>query len=127
MPRPQSLNLDSAIRALVAEEVARVLFPHQNTLSRLEGLFGTPGARAAVKGSVKGAAKGRKASRKADKAKRIDWARYAEGAKVTYQVGRGTFDAKIVAIDKDSGLLTLERAKDKKKFQRAAAKVSLAA
>jgi len=72
----------------------------------------------------KAAKAGRRGKAKAGKAAKID---FAEGQRVVYRQGRGSFDAKVVGIDHDAGTLRLQREKDGKEVTRPAAKVRAAA
>ncbi|MGC4120513.1 MAG: hypothetical protein QM765_39220 [Myxococcales bacterium] len=52
---------------------------------------------------------------------------FTEGQRVVYKQGRGTFDAKVIGIDLEAGIVKLEREKDGKQVSRPADKVSVAA
>lgn len=118
-----------AIRILVAKEVHEALAPYREALASLvEFAGGNPAG--APAGSPAGAAPQRRGRRPAPSAgPRASAAsaevvgRFSEGQRVQYRQGRGTFDAKVVAVDGKKGLLTLEREGDQKKVIRPASKV----
>ncbi len=114
-----------AIRAVVAKEVHAALAPYREALASLAEFAGAlpvsvekvraPKVEGAVPGRKR---RGRKAKGSADLA-----GQFTEGQKVQYRQGRGTFDAKVIEIDVEKGMLRLEREKDSKKVFRPAAKV----
>lgn len=117
-----------AIRILVAKEVHEALAPYREALASLvEFAGGTPAVASA--GAPVGAAPQRRGRRVAAAGPRASAAsaevvgRFSEGQRVQYRQGRGTFDAKVVAVDGKKGLLTLERESDQKKVIRPASKV----
>jgi len=132
MPTP---NLSTTIRSLVADEVAAALAPYTSLLERMSSLFDNapvrrgPGRpRKATAKAAPPAAPVRLRRRRGSKAKAA--ARAAKnltvGQKVTFKMGRGAFEAKVVSIDAAKGTVELERAKDGKKVTRPAAKVTAA-
>ncbi|HEY3450864.1 MAG TPA: hypothetical protein VGK67_31190 [Myxococcales bacterium] len=75
------------------------------------------------------AAKAAKAKRagKRGKAAKVAKIAFTEGQKVVYKQGRGSFDAKILEIDREAGTVKLERESDGKQVTRPAGKISAAA
>ncbi|MBI5548311.1 MAG: hypothetical protein HY901_30895 [Deltaproteobacteria bacterium] len=83
-----------------------------------------PATKPARKGKGgRGARKGRQT--KASKPQSTE--AFSVGQNVTYKQGKGTFEAKVVAIDEKTGQVALERVMDGKKVKRPAAKVGAAA
>jgi hypothetical protein len=123
----RSLDLNDAIRSLVANEVEAALGPHREALARISAFLGiaSPASgRAAnrLRGPGRRAAGGRRgAPRRA--VGRGDASKFKEGQEVRYRQGRGEFEAKVIRIDGDTNTVVLERAKDKKRVERPASKV----
>lgn len=122
------LDMSAVIRAIVAEEVKAQLAPYADVLVDLQKLVGNdiprrgPGRPAAAR-----AERPRRAPR-ADKAlvseaAKAEVKRYQEGQLVRYKQGRGEFEATIIGIDLEMGMLKLERTSDKKQVARPADKV----
>lgn len=119
-----------AIRILVAKEVHDALAPYREALASLVEFAGGKPASPASASASAGAAPQRRGRRAAasggsrgSAASTEAVGNFTEGQRVQYRQGRGTFDAKIVAIDGKKGLLTLERETDQKKVVRPASKV----
>ena len=125
-----NVDLNSAIRSLVAGEVEKILLPYKHLLERMaQFVGGKPAAKRgpgrppkAVKAAVGGKRRQRR-GKKARKGSKGDVSRFHDGQAVRYKQGRGEFAASVVSIDKDAGTLTLERTKDGKKVVRPAFKV----
>jgi sRNA-binding protein len=116
-----------AIRTVVAKEVLSALAPYREALASLVeftgGSLAATSGKSRVSSSEPAAApiqrrRGRKARSSAELV-----AQFTEGQKVQYRQGRGTFDAKVIEIDPEKGMLRLEREKDSKEVVRPAAKV----
>jgi sRNA-binding protein len=119
-----NVDLNAAIRKLVAAEVDRTLEPYQQMLERLVQLLGQKPARRGPGRPPKaaGARRGRKA-RKARKGGKGDASRFREGQVVKYRQGRGEFEATVLAVDVENNSVKLERKKDGKKVERPATKI----
>lgn len=127
-----NLDLDSAIRSIVSDEVERTLEPYRSLLDRMSGFFGgepvrrgpgrPPKAPGAVSAPLAPRREGR-GRRAAAPAAGGDVSRFHDGQAVRYKQGRGVFDATVIGIDAARSLLTLERSMDGKKVERPAAKV----
>jgi len=123
-----TVDLDAAIRALVADEVERTLEPYRHLLDRMAHFVGAEAprrsarpARVAAAGGRPGRGRGRKGGRKADAG------RFHEGQLVRYKQGRGEFEAKVLKVDADNNSVFLERVNDGKKVERPAHKIYEAA
>lgn len=121
------MDMSAVIRAIVAEEVKAQLAPYADVLGDLQRLVGTEMPRRGPGRPTARAEKPRRAPR-ADKAMVSEAAkaavgRYQDGQLVRYKQGRGEFEATIVGIDSEMGLLKLERTSDKKQVARPADKV----
>lgn len=125
------MDMSAVIRAIVAEEVKTQLAPYADVLVDLQKLVGTdmtvrrgPGRPTAPR-----ADKPRRAAARGDKpalvseAAKTEVLKYQEGQQVRYKQGRGEFEAIIVGIDAEMGMLKLERTSDKKQVARPADKV----
>ena len=136
---PNATDLNTAIRGIVADEVAAVLAPYQGILARMASFVGTGAALATVHRGPgrprKNAAPAvaakpahRKQRRRGSVAKAAARAakKFTEGQRVIYKQGRGAFEAKVVSVDVAKGKVTVERVKDGKKVKRPAAKVTAA-
>jgi hypothetical protein len=123
MPRPA--NLDRAIRAIVAEEIAESLAPLRRLLGRMAIQMRETPARRGPGRPPKSAATPVRRRRRGAKAKAALRAakNFHEGQKVVYKQGRGSFDAKVVRVDAAKGLVTVERLKDGKRVVRPPAKL----
>jgi len=122
---PNKPAFADALRALVAKEVHAALSPYRDMLAALiEFAEGAP-ARPVSVGSAVVVAPGRKRHkvRAVGPVGTAVVGQFCEGQKVQYRQGRGTFDAKVIAIDVERGVLRLERDKDAKKVVRPASKV----
>lgn len=118
-------SLETAIGNAVAEAVKAAMEPYAAVLRRLEAQLAAgapkpPGRPARAAGRRK---LGRGSARKARRAA----ATFQVGDAVVYRQGRGSFEAKVVAVDEATGLLTVERLKDGKKVDRPATKLAAAA
>jgi hypothetical protein len=130
MHMPDS-DLNAAIRSLVADEVAAALDPYGALLERMSGLFGSAPVRRGPGRPRKAVAKEAKPApvhrrrRRGSKAKAAARAasKLSVGQKVSYNVGRGKFEGKVVRIDVSLGKVVVERLTDGKRALRPAAKV----
>lgn len=116
-----------AIRSVVAKEVQSALAPYREALASLVEFTGVPAVdaskgRRAPKADTSAAPARKRRGRKGKNSAELV-ANFTEGQKVQYRQGRGTFDAKVIEIDVEKGMLRLEREKDSKKVVRPAAKV----
>ncbi len=112
-----------AIRILVAKEVHEALAPYREALASLVEFAGGKASSAEVV-TVAPQRRGRRPAASRGAAASVETVgKFSEGQRVQYRQGRGTFDAKVVAIDSKKGLLTLERESDQKKVIRPASKV----
>ena len=121
------MDMSAVIRAIVAEEVKAQLAPYADVLGDLQKLVGTDIPRRGPGRPVARAEKPRRTPR-ADKAMVSDAAKeavknYREDQLVRYKQGRGEFEAKVIGIDLEMGMLKLERTSDKKQVARPADKV----
>ena len=121
------MDLSAVLRVIVAEEVKAQLAPYADVLGDLQKLVGTDVPRRGPGRPTARVEKPRRAPR-ADKnivsdAAKEAVARYQDGPRVRYKQGRGEFEAMIVGIDAEMGLLKLERTSDKKQVARPADKV----
>ncbi len=113
-----------AIRAVVAQEVNAALAPYREALANLAEFAGAPvsepgpSARSTSLGQQSRRRRGRAVKSSAEIA-----TKFIEGQKVQYRQGRGTFNAKVIEIDAERGVLKLERDGDSKKVYRPASKV----
>jgi hypothetical protein len=114
MPRPRSTDLNSPIRALVAEEVGRALGPYRTLLDRLGALVGVRRGPGRPPGSGTHAASNHRGRPRRVAGPVRKW---AAGAKVRYKQGRGAFIAEVVRQD-ESGTVTVRRVEDGKEVQR---------
>ncbi len=117
-----------AIRTMVAQEIHNALGPYRETLASLVEFTGVAPGKSAANGAEAAAParnpRGRKpAGVRGAKASLEIVSKFAEGQKVQYRQGRGTFEARVVGIDAENGTVTLERLNDKKQVVRPAAKV----
>jgi hypothetical protein len=122
--RMTSNDVQSAICVIVAEEVAHVLEPYRSVMNRMLSFFGSGSQLATHESEKTVATQTRIRRRRGSKTKlspRID--RFTKGQKVTYKQGRGVFEAKVVSIDTENGVLNLERSSDRKRVDRPADKV----
>jgi sRNA-binding protein len=123
-----NVDLNSAIRNLVSAEVEKTLQPYRQMLERFAQAIGSaPAARGPGRPRkvAAEAAPARRGGRKARKAVAVagDAAKFSEGQSVRYKQGRGEFEAKVVSVDKETNIVTVERAKDGKVVARPAAKI----
>ena len=136
---PNTADLNSAIRGIVADEAAAVLAPYQGILARMADFVGGTAAPATVrrgpgrprKNAVSTAAAKpvrRKQRRRGSVAKAAARAakKLSVGQKVSYNVGRGRFEGKVVRVDVAMGKVVVERLTDGKRALRPAAKVKAA-
>jgi hypothetical protein len=115
-----------AIGALVAKEVHAALAPYQEALASLvEFTGGKVGGKLAAPSTIASPEpRGRRAGRARGAAASTEVvSKFAEGQRVQYRQGRGTFEARVVGIDAENGTVTLERMGDRKTVVRPAAKV----
>ena len=117
-----NVDLNHAIRNLVAAEVERTLEPYRLMLDRLVRLVGQKPARRGPGRPPKAASAPRR-RRKARRGGKVDATRFREGQVVRYKQGRGEFEATVLSVDAAAGIVKLERKKDGKKIGRPAAKV----
>lgn len=116
-----------AIRTVVAKEVHSALAPYREALASLVAFTGgsavaTSGKISASRSEPAAAPVHRRSGRRARSSAELV-AQFTEGQKVQYRQGRGTFDAKVIEIDPEKGMLRLERERDSKEVVRPAAKV----
>ena len=138
---PNTVDLNSAIRGIVATEVAAVIAPYQTILARMASFMGSaapatatvrrgPGrprkSAAPVAAAAKPARRKQRRRGSVAKAGAKAAAKFTEGQRVIYKQGRGAFEAKVLSVDIAKGKVTLERVSDGKKVKRPAAKVSAA-
>ncbi|MBI5547325.1 MAG: hypothetical protein HY901_25870 [Deltaproteobacteria bacterium] len=117
-----NVDLNGAIRGLVAAEVERALEPYRLMLDRLASVIGAKPERAAPGRAPKAGAAPRRGPKPA-RAGKGDASKFQEGQAVRYRQGRGEFEATVLAIDTERNVVTVERAKDGKKVERPAAKI----
>jgi len=121
---PNNQGFADAIRAVVAQEVNAALAPYREALANLAEFTGAPvsapgpSPRSASFGEAPRRRRGRAVKSSPEVAMK-----FTEGQKVQYRQGRGTFDAKVIEIDTEKGVLKLERDGDSKKVYRPASKV----
>ncbi len=127
---PRNVDLDSAIRSLVAEEVEKTLAPYRDVLERFSRAIGDAPVRRGpgrpprnVSAPAPAAPKRRRARRAAGAGEKGDVSKFTEGQDVKYRQGRGEFEATITRIDREKNVLTLARKSDGKKVERPPAKV----
>jgi hypothetical protein len=129
-----TLDLNDAVRSLVADEVDAALAPYRSTLQALATLAGggavrrgpgrPPGSRNKGAGRPAKARRGRPPKRAARSAGGGgDASKFSNGQAVRYKQGRGEFAAKVVKIDANNNRVTIERDHDGKKVVRPADKV----
>ncbi len=124
-------SLDAAVAGIVAEEVAAALAPYRPIFERMAILFSPAPARTAPKRAAPAKrTSARKPARRAAAPKNpAEDARAAKsfvvGQQVLYRQGRGSFPAKVVAVDFEMGELLLQRESDGKEVMRPALKVTL--
>jgi hypothetical protein len=128
---PRIPDLEVAIRAVVAEELAAALAPHKALLGKVSKFLVKAGGRGPGRPPKAVAAKAKKPARRArrgskTKAAASAAAKFKAGQKVFYKQGRGTFEAKVVRVDAAKGLITVQRNKDGKRVARPAAKLKAA-
>ncbi len=116
MPRPRSTDLNSAVHAIVAQEIASALEPYRDMLARFE-VFGRlrrgPGRpRAAGRTRASGRARPGRAPRGG---RGRQW---RARTRVHFKQGRGSFEGHVVRQDADTGLVTVQRVGDGEKFTR---------
>jgi sRNA-binding protein len=117
------LDIEAAIRALVSDTVRAKLEPYTEILDRLAAFVGDAPRRGLGR-PPKADAGGRRANVRGFAKKAVKAAkRLKVGQMVSYRQGRGSFDATIVAIDLETGIVRIERAKDGKKVERPAHKL----
>ncbi len=115
-----NVDLNAAIRSLVAAEVEQALEPYRDLLERMENFV----RGAAPRGPVAVAKKkpGRKPGKRAAKAKG-DASKFSVGQSVKYKQGRGEFEATVRSVDLEANTVEIERVKDGKKLSRPAGKI----
>jgi len=130
---PRIPDLEVAIRAVVAEELAAALAPHKALLGKVSKFLVKAGGRGPGRPpkAVAAKAKAKKPARRARRGSKAKAAAHAAakfkaGQKVFYKQGRGTFEAKVVRVDAAKGLITVQRNKDGKRVARPAAKLKAA-
>lgn len=115
-------SIDELVKALVAKEVESQLKKYTEAMNKL--------SQAVKSGAVAGVA----AAPKADKPRRAAKPIVSDAAKaavvkyqmdqiVSYKQGRGSFNAKVIGIDVNNGLLKVQRLSDNKVVDRPADKV----
>ena len=119
MPR---VDLNDAIRNLVAGEVERTLAPYQQLLARLEQFMGGAPAPRGPGRPPKAGGRARPARRPA-KLGKGDASKFKVGQAVKYRQGRGEFEATVSAVDTGTNIVSIERIKDGKKIDRPASKL----
>ncbi len=123
-----NVDLNDAISSLVASEVERVLQPYRGVLERMAEFAGVstvvkrgpgrpPASAAAATTTVA------RRSRRPVREMGGDVSDFREGQSVQYKQGRGIFDATVLSVNVESGMLMLQRSKDGKKVERPASKV----
>ena len=115
------VDLNTAIRNLVAVEVERTLEPYRQLLERLEQFVGGASVRRGPGRPPKAGNRGRPARRA--KVGAGDASKFKVGQAVKYRQGRGEFEATVSAVDTEKNLVSLERSKDGKKVDRPASKI----
>jgi hypothetical protein len=119
-----NVDLNGAISSLVASEVERVLQPYRGLLDRMAEFAGVstvvkrgPGRPPASVAAVV------RRPRRVVREMGGDASDFREGQAVQYKQGRGIFDATVLSVSVESGMLMLQRSKDGKKVERPASKV----
>lgn len=116
-----NVDLNTAIKNLVATEVAKTLEPYRLMLERLAAFIeGSPAPRGPGRPPK---AAGGKRGRKARKNGKNAASKFEAGMAVRYRQGRGEFDAKVASVDVEKNQVALVRAKDGKKVNRPASKI----
>ena len=113
------LDLQAALRNLIAAQVEAALEPHRALLASLENLAREQGA---VKEAPRAATR-RPAGRRAARNVAAPATSFSPGQMVSYRQGRGTFEAKVIEVDLERGELKLQREKDGKRVERPFQKV----
>jgi sRNA-binding protein len=117
-------NIDSMIREIVADQVERTLEPYRGLLEKMAAIMGTEAPRRRSTARPAGPAKRRgRAPRKAAANAKGDASRFHEGQIVNYRQGRGEFQARVVDIDLERNIVTVERISDQHRVERPAAKL----
>ena len=128
---PRTANLNTAVKNIIAAEIKSALAPIEKAVARLTKAAGATrrGPGRPTKASVKKAAapvRHRRRWGSAAKAAARAASKLGVGQKVRFNVGRGTFEGKVVSIDAKKGSVVVARATDGKKVKRPAAKVKAA-
>ena len=118
------IDLSNAIRNMVAVEVEKALEPHRATLERFARIIGLAAPPAPTTARPRGSppAAARRGP-KSDHGASGDAGSFSVGQSVVYKQGRGSFEAKVVSVDRDRNLVKVERIADGKKVDRPAAKL----
>ena len=123
-------DLNAVLAALVADQVNVTLAPYNDLIARMNAFLGIapsarrgPGRPPKTENVVAGARRGGLRSAPRAKGDPKLAAKFSEGQAVKYRQGRGTFEAKVIAIDTTAGTVTVERDSDGKKVRRPAAKL----
>lgn len=120
-----NVDLNDAISSLVASEVERVLQPYRGLLDRMAEFAGVS-TTAVKRGPGRPPAAVAAVTRRPRRVVREmggDVSDFREGQSVQYKQGRGIFDATVLSVNEESGMLMLQRSKDGKKVERPASKV----
>jgi len=119
-----NVDLNAAIRNLVAAEVEKTLEPYRELLERMES-FVRGEAPKRGPGRPPKAAGAKKPGRKPGKRAKAqgDASKFQVGQAVKYKQGRGEFDATVTGVDVEANTVQIERSKDGKKLTRPAGKV----
>lgn len=125
-----NVDLNSAISGLVATEVERALEPYRGLLQRMAEFAGV-GVQAGPQPVKRGPGRPRaSAGAPSAPARRVvsqdavgKASNFRDGQAVRYKQGRGSFDATVISINAEQGLLVLRRSKDGKQVERPASKV----
>jgi hypothetical protein len=130
-PMPRTANLNTAIKKIIAAEVKAALLPIEKSIARLAKAAGAgrrgPGRPPKTAGKKTAApVRHRRRWGAAAKAATRAAAKLNVGQKVSFNVGRGTFEGKVVSIDAKKGRVVVARTTDGKKLKRPAAKVKAA-
>ena len=129
---PRTASIDSAIAAIIASEIKAALAPYRNIMARMTNQLAQTPAKRGPGRPAKAAAPATMPVRKkrrwgaAIKAAQRAAARFTEGQKVSFNVGRGKCEGKVLSIDAKRGFLVLERLQNGQRVTRPAAKVSAA-
>jgi hypothetical protein len=128
-------DLTAAIRTVVANEIVAALGPYEKLMARMATFLESAPVRRGPGRPPKSAGKVAKAA--APVRRRRRWGAAAKaaaraasklsvGQEVSFNVGRGTFEGKVVSIDAKKGTVIVARLTDGKKLKRPAAKVKAA-